>query len=445
MRKHPAEEGGWILVTAISLMTIMLIIALASIAIVDTQQTRSREQRERESTLNLAEGALFAQGFQLARGWPGTALNAVPSDCAWNVVADHCPSAAQVQQNADNVDTRADTLWTTAVRDNGGNLGQAFQADYMNAAQTGTTATGVSYTCPAPCRWDANGDRSLWVQASSTVRGQTRTVVATMKLEKLIESTPRTAVMAGGINTGNKGSQVKIWGVGSQVVVRCPPSSSTCVSDQGGIEPDAISPSPPPPNALMTPSQLERLKQRALNDGTYYEGCPPGNNIAGGVVWVEACNLSISANGFPAVTCTPPPDPSTGGGTGLQPNCINSITSPGVLIWHCGSMSLSGKATYFGLMYFVNGSDNRCPATGPFAPRGQSPPNCVKTNDPLNNGFETSGGFGVYGALAVDGNGCMVASANGLPIQSDANLWDAVASYGTVGLVQATWRELTPR
>jgi Tfp pilus assembly protein PilX len=443
MRKRHAQEDGWILITAISLMTVMLVVALASISLVDRQQERSREQRERESSLNLAEGAMFAQGFQLARGWPSTAARAVPSDCAYNVVAAHCPTAAQVQQNADNVDTRADTTWSTAVRDNGGNMAVAWQSQFMNAAQTGTTAAGASYTCPAPCRWDANGDRKMWVQASAVVRGQPRTVVATLKLEKLAENTPRTAVMAGGINTGNKGGQVKIWGVGSQVVVRCNPGSSSCVSDQNGIEPDAVYPSPPPPNALMTPAQLDRFKQRAINDGTYYDGCPPGNNIAGAVVWVDKCNLKLSASLFPATSCTPPPDPSSGGGNGLQPPCINSVTAPGVLIWHCGTMDLSGKATYFGLLYFVNGSDGTCPATGEFAPRGSSPPDCSSKTD-SDNVFSSTGGFGVYGALAVDGNGCLMASANGMQIQFDANVFNSLASYGTVGLVQDTWRELTP-
>jgi Tfp pilus assembly protein PilX len=444
MHRRHAEQDGWILITSISLMTLMLVIALASISIVDTQQTRTREQRERESTLNLAEGALFAQGFQLARGWPGTVTSAVPGDCSSAAAMTYCPTAAQVQQNADNIDTRAATTWTTAVRDNGGpNMNVAFQSEFMNAAQSGTNAMGQPYSCAAPCRWDANGDRKMWVQASGVVRGQTRTVVATLKLEKLAESTPRTAVMAGGINTGNLGSQIKIWGVGSQVVVRCNPGQTTCVSDQGGIEPDAVNPNPPPPTALMTPAQLDRFRQRAINDGTYYDGCPPGNNIAGAIVWVDQCDLKISALQFPSVACTPPPDPSTGGGNGLQSPCINSLASPGVLFWHCGGMDLSGKATYFGLMYFVNGSDGTCPTSGTFAPRGTNPPNCQK-NSP-NNVFQTSGGFGVYGALAVDGNGCMTASANGMQIQFDANVFNSLASYGTVGLVQDTWRELTPR
>jgi Tfp pilus assembly protein PilX len=442
MHKRHAEEGGWILVTAISLLAIMLVMALASMALVDTQQKRTREQRERESSLNLAEGVLYAQGFQLARKWPGTLATAVPGDCSSATLVTYCPTATQVQANADNVDTRALTSWTTAVRDNGGNLSKVFQTDYMNTAQTGTNAAGANYTCPAPCRWDANGDRKMWVAAYSLVRGQARNVVATLKLERIAESTPRSAVVAGGINTGNNGGQIKVWAEGSNITVRCNPSDDKCISDAGGLHPAATQGNPA---NLMTPMQLQRFKTRAQADGKYFDGCPPGNDIRGQVVWVENCNLSISASGFAADACNPalPPKPG-GGGNGLQPDCINQINNGGLLIWHCGTMDLSGKATYIGLLYFVNNSDGTCPA-GSVTPKGTNPPDCSAKNHGPNNVMETTGGFGVYGAVAIDGNACLVASANGMQVQYDSNVFNAVASYGTVGLVQDTWRELTPR
>jgi Tfp pilus assembly protein PilX len=447
MARRRQNEEGWILVTSITLMTIMLVVALASMAIVDTQTKRSREQRERESSLNLAEGALYAQGFQLAQAWPGEATKALTADCSSATAALVCPTAAQVQQNADSVDTRALTTWTTVVRDNGGpNLNVAFQQAFMNQTQSGTDAFGRAYSCPGPCRWDANRDRKMWVQASSIVRGKPRLVVATMKLEKIAESVPRAAVSAGGINTGNHGGQIKIWGEGSSVVVRCNPDDRSCVSDEDGIYPAATNPVPPPPTTLMTPSQIQRMKMTAEANGTYYQGCPPGNNISGAVVFVEKCDLSISASTFGGTAACnpglPPKPPGSGGGNGLQEPCINQIGTGGILIWHCGTMRLSGKATYVGLMYFVNGSDGTC-AAGSSVPRGTSPPDCSDKFGP-NNVLETTGGFGVYGALAVDGNGCMMASANGMQVQYDSNVWNALASYGTVGLVQDTWRELTP-
>jgi hypothetical protein len=51
----------------------------------------------------------------------------------------------------------------------------------------------------------------------------------------------------------------------------------------------------------------------------------------------------------------------------------------------------------------------------------------------------------VWGALAVDGDGCMKIGSNGLQVRFDANVFDSAQSYGTVGLVQNTWRELRPQ
>ena len=78
--RTPHREDGWVLVSAIVLMAIMLTVGLAAFAFVDTGQKRSRESRERESALSLAEGALYAQGFALTKNWPNT-NNALTGDC----------------------------------------------------------------------------------------------------------------------------------------------------------------------------------------------------------------------------------------------------------------------------------------------------------------------------------------------------------------------------
>lgn len=449
MPKRASEEGGWILVTAISLMAVMLVVALASMAIVDTQQTRTREQRERESSLNVAEGALFAQGFQLARAWPGTQATAVLQDCSSAAPAATCPTALQVQQNADNVDTRADTTWTTLIRDNGGNLSTEYQPAFVNAAQIGTNAAGAGYTCPAPCRWDANGDLRLWVQSSAVVRGRPRSIVATLQLERIAESTPRAAVTAGGVNTVNNGSQVKIYAVGSSVVVRCAPATTGCVSDQGGIQPAAVQGNP---GNMMTPSQIERMKATAIARGTYYDGCANlptigGDlNLAGQVVFIECPGRTTAKLATSPCTQPLPPKP-TGGGNGLSEPCINSQVAPGLVIWRCGSLELSGNGngTYIGTMYFANSSDS--PTTGACAgstPIGGAVPSCDGNKNDPNHAFVSSGGFGVWGALAIDGNACLYAGSNGMQVQFDANAFNALASFGAVGLVQDTWRELAP-
>jgi hypothetical protein len=49
---------------------------------------------------------------------------------------------------------------------------------------------------------------------------------------------------------------------------------------------------------------------------------------------------------------------------------------------------------------------------------------------------------GVLGALVADGGGCVLIGSNSLNIKFDSNVFNSVTSYGTVGLVQNTWREL---
>jgi len=51
-------DDGWVLVTAVICLSLMLTITLASFSLIDSGQGRTREQRERETALNVAEGVL---------------------------------------------------------------------------------------------------------------------------------------------------------------------------------------------------------------------------------------------------------------------------------------------------------------------------------------------------------------------------------------------------
>lgn len=449
MNRHPLrDEGGWALATSIVMLAIMLVAGLAVFALADTGQQRSRQQRERETALNVAEGVLYSQGFTLAQNWPGSAgaLTSVPSSCTQTSSDPLCPTpstmaAAQASNPAlaafANIDAQASVTWTAKVRDNGGALAGAFVSAQADAAQSGTNVqTGNAYTCAATCRWDANGDKQLWVQARAVVRGRPRNVVALMKLERVLEATPETAVTAGGINIGNNGNSIMIYAAGSQVVVRCDTTASGCALYQPGqIQPAPVTVSAPP---LMTAAQLARFKQRAITDGRYFSGCP-GDDIAGAVVWVESCVSGQLSNQTITQPCNPAaPDKPGGGGTGLAQDCVNQYNRPGILIWHCGRMTFSGGWTYVGIVYGVNNSDGTCPASAPAVGNGT----CDGNNNSTDNVVSMTGGFGIWGVLAIDGRGCLYAGSNGIQVQYDPNVFGAVASYGTVGLVQNTWREL---
>jgi hypothetical protein len=459
-----ADERGWVMVSAIILTLIMLSIAMVAAMMIDTGTHRTREQRERESALNVDEGVLYAQSLVMQSNWPsGNGTNPVtgkpmyyPVKCTSSQATPNpqCPNpqtlAAANSSQPDsalfnNVDELKNVTWTTKVRDNGGALASAFDPAKADLAQTGCSPPASLAT--TACTYDANGDRELWVQSQAIVRGKPRNVVARLRLEQLSESVPQTAVVAGALsitNAGNHGGTPIIDSRDSQVVVRCDsPTSPTCANFESGQISSGMPKSDPTSQNLMDADQLSRFKQRAIMDGTYYAGCPgengQGYNLAGKVVWVEGCTSQPNLTSkVPTTPCGPNVPP------GLDPDCVNSELNPGLLIWHCGLADMAGGWTYRGLLYIVNNSDGTCSPSLPA--RGTTPPSC-SSNPAIthDDAIATNGGFGVWGVAAVDGNACLKLGSNGVQVSFDRRVFDAVESYGTVGLVQNTWRELDPR
>jgi hypothetical protein len=84
-----------------------------------------------------------------------------------------------------------------------------------------------------------------------------------------------------------------------------------------------------------------------------------------------------------------------------------------------GTFSLNGNINFWGVVYCVNAQGS--------------------TGDVISLGGTAS----IEGVAAVDGNGGILAGASGVNIQYQSGASSAVRSYGTVGIVQNTWRELT--
>jgi hypothetical protein len=155
------------------------------------------------------------------------------------------------------------------------------------------------------------------------------------------------------------------------------------------------------------------------------------------VIFVENCtNPTTNYQGSGTTACAPP--------NGLDTSCVNSEAKPGLLIVHCGGIRMAGSWTYAGVVYFANGSD--ADAANPCTPRGSDPPTCRGNglNNEPNAVFDTQGGFGIWGGLAADGNACVLLGSNGHQVAYDPDMWAGAQSTGTVGLVQDTWRELSP-
>jgi len=416
------SEEGWAVVTAVLVLMMMMSFGLAAYSLVDTQTGESKKERNRESSFNLTEGALQQQGYVLGFNWPATAPAAYP-DCSFGAganvtTAGQCPQPANlVGGNFSQVDYAQDASWTTVVRDNRITpVGASPQdSDFYDATVETTPCMGPpppAPPAPPPCRWDANADGKLWVRASATVRGKTRRLVALLKRERLTEGFPRVTVKADRFRTTNNGSKLIIDSTGGQIVTRCQnvPSGQLCEdyeASKGQVSPaGSIVREPPQTAPTMDDGQLARFKAKALssNPMTYYTSCP--SSLTGEVVYIDVpagtqCSFSSSP-------------------------IWNSALAPGLVIMPRGRLSFTGGPTFYGVLYFGN-KDNY-------------------TGDALDMG----GNAEVIGGVIIDnGAGISVGSSgeggsNGPNLKFSANAFNALATFGTAGLIQNTWRELPP-
>jgi Tfp pilus assembly protein PilX len=417
MKNRITAEHGSALVTALLLTMIMLTVGLAGLAQVDVQQEQSGVERVRETTFNLGEGVLNAQIFALSQNWrPLRAAGAAPvvfAPCDQDSPekTPNCPSADTISKLFASPDTEAPPAWRTEVRDNATtvpptcsrNKGTTFYSDASTSGQH---------------PFDCNDDGKLWVRAQATVRGRTRAVVALVQAERETYELPRAALLAGSLKIGNSGNKVLIdpkadTALSTEILLRCTPASETVCAGHEGSSLDVILSRTKLLTQLngtrpqtgyagapaLLPEALERLKQTAITNGTYFPNCPPGPDgspLAGAVVYVETCNQAYKSN-------TP----------------INTAESPGALIIANGSIDFQGNSTYHGLVYHANVAG--------------STQTLVKL----------SGNNGVAGAVFVEGNG-------GFFIQGSAKLtvngaaFEALQTYGSAGIIQNTWREIPP-
>jgi Tfp pilus assembly protein PilX len=348
MRRRLGAERGSALITAIIVMGIMLGLGLATFATVDTQQSQSGGERISESAFNLSEGALNTQSFILSRDWPGTAAGAYPSTCTSTAATSKCPDPAVLASTYNGVDFASGASWTTMVRDDGGS-GANYYDDTSVMAQPS---------------WDANGNHRIWLRSQAIVRAKKRTVVALVKVQEATEQFPRNALTAGYLATNNNGAKVIVSTQGRPAALRCANKSDPACngSQPGQISPDTLGDNYQGGNALL-PDAIERLRSRAIADGTYYaSGCPA--NPSGAVIFVEIGNCSYS------------------GGT------VNSPGTPGTLVIMNGTLSLSGNFTFYGLVYMAN------------------------TQNTSGNVITMGGTAVIQGSVAIDGNAGILAGAS---------------------------------
>ncbi len=396
-----ADDGGWVLMTSIVLLSLMVAMAVTLLSVVDVQTSESRKQRVRETAFNLAEAGLNAQIFSLARDWPGkgNALTPYPA-CSASVSSSRCPSQTQLANLIPTSDVTGAT-WQTVVRDNGMAGSARFYSDSLVLGQ------------PA---YDQNGDGQLWVRSTATAQGKSRTIVALVRAEQQEEDIPHGALITGRLDISNMGNKAIIdaraGGGVPTAVVRCTPAlleTAPCLGHEVGfgslgslssllaflgkqLSPN-LTQTAYAGGPAMTAEARARLKATAIADGTYYTSCP--SSLAGHVVYIEAGNCSYTGN-----------------------DVINSAADPGMVLMATGSLYVGGTIVFNGVLYHAN------------------------TANSTGTVLQIQGNATIVGGVLVDGDGTTVAGSSKLNIQLSPAAFGAVSSYGSAGVIQNTWREI---
>ncbi len=403
LRVNPsAREDGWVLLTSIATMSLMVTLSLTLLGIVDTQTGQSRQQRVRETAFNLAEAGLNAQIFSLSRDWPGigAVLTPYPTCTSGGAASSRCPSAAQIAALIPTPDADGAT-WQTVVRDNSSAGTARFYSD-------STTMTQPAY--------DSNGDGELWVRSTATAKGKTRTIVALVRAEQQEEDIPHAAIITGRLEISNMGNKyiidASVGGGTPTAVVRCTPvllETTACLGHPVGAGSIAsvsgllsflgkqLSPNVVTTNytggSAMTVEARARLKATAVANGTYYTGCP--TTLTGAVVYIEAGTCTYNSN-----------------------TVFNSAAAPGMVLMASGSLYIGGTHIFHGIIYHAN----ELGSTGVV--------------------MQVQGNATVIGGVLVDGNAATIAGSSKLNIQLAPDAFRAVRSYGSAGVIQNTWREI---
>ena len=396
VRSRLGEERGWALVTAIMLMAVMLGVGLTTVSFVDTQQREARAERVRESAFNLADTALSAAAFGVARAWPGgPGAGGVTVDCTGVLPAGtstanpRCPDASKLVSAFSSAEVAAGATIATTVRDNGPG---AQQARYYDAA--------VASSQPA---YDQNGDKRLWLRAQATVGGKTRTIVALVRANAEPVPFPDRVLLAGKIATSNTGNKPIIvtrdvtTGDYAPVSVRCDPAQPDCVMfdrAKGQIAPDTVESEPFPLRNALTEAALGQLREAARAAGTLTSSCPA--TLTGGVVFIDGpANCAYVAN-----------------------SVFNSQSVPGIVVINNGTLTLGGGSTFYGILYAHNAQDS--------------------TGDVIT----LTGTTQIFGGIMIDGPGRLQAGSSKVNLVYDPAAADNAHVIADGAIVRNSWREL---
>jgi hypothetical protein len=253
------------------------------------------------------------------------------------------------------------------------------------------------------------------VRAEGTARCRTRTTVALVQLSRVPLPFPRNVITANWISLTNVGRKVLVDTLGryaqpppqpppdnaqaAGVSARCVSAPSPCIkydASKGQISPDTTQVSSGGTSSTLTDEQIAGLAlQASLNvPSSYYRAgtCPP--SLTGKLVFVE------DLTGCPQYR----------GG--------NSASSPGILVFMRGTLSLTGNAVFYGIVY----AGNKQGSTGAVV--------------------SLNGTSAIQGAIAVDGAGGVVAGSSRTNVVFDDRAFSLLQTLSNATMVPNTWRQL---
>jgi Tfp pilus assembly protein PilX len=422
------DERGFVLITAMIVLSVFMVLTVAIVTIVDVQTTQTGHERSGEAAFNLAQSALLAEADQLQVNWPATAAQALPTTCNQSTTLETgCEGTALTQemQTPTPGPDYTHATWSAQVLDNTG-------AGY---------SPSMVGTAPA---WDFNGDNTMWVRAQATANGQTRTVIEQVTRRLQTISLPENVVTAGGIKTNSNGTPTIIEaqdpasGIVGPVDVRCDTAASTppqtnCID---WAKPTQLDPQnayqagyvDPTGGSALSPAQITAFTQEARADHTLYNigatpdagaisGCPPDGwpTVPAGqtypVVVVEGAN--------------PTPCP-------IKTDWV--AQGPGVLLYLQGSVSLGapGNPNFNGVLYMANENPGAMPPSGSACTAAQT-----STAPSL---VSIAGSGTLTGAIFVDGCGLVNIQDNGDALNFSLNALRSLQTYGTATPAPGTFR-----
>lgn len=203
MRKLRHDQGGWVIVPAMAMITLMLALGLAMLAIVDAQTGASARDQRADSSFNGAESVM------------GGAVAALGSQGGWNSIdtTDPTPCGEKTYTAANTPGTTfGESLRQFVTRSLGTSAGN-WKVNLCAVAST-TEPWSESYlitrrahptlTSAAPALADM-----LWVRAQATVRGETRAVAARADVKSAQKLLPtQYAIATGSMGTSDFGPSV---------------------------------------------------------------------------------------------------------------------------------------------------------------------------------------------------------------------------------------------